>query len=251
MSEYIVITGDNLSRIAARHGIRYWQNIYLATENEAFRNLRTNPDLIFPGDRIHIPERETIRPMEQHPRLVHRNIPLFTQSAETCWRATGKMLYLRQFPTSTETRFNERIGERYRLLERGLVSENWSDFYTRALGMTESTITGPNDLHRLIATRGPVIAALGTGRSAHSMVIAGYDILRGRWLVLDPAAGESLNFAADVIVVGGRRGASSSSTETSAEARLDSYSTGPATWENVSRWLWIFEHTINARVYHY
>jgi len=31
MSDYIVVAGDNLSRIAARHGIRYWQNIYLAT----------------------------------------------------------------------------------------------------------------------------------------------------------------------------------------------------------------------------
>ncbi|MCP4433602.1 MAG: LysM peptidoglycan-binding domain-containing protein [Gammaproteobacteria bacterium] len=46
MSEYIVVAGDNLSRIAARHGIRYWQNIYLATENEKFRNSRTNPDLV-------------------------------------------------------------------------------------------------------------------------------------------------------------------------------------------------------------
>jgi hypothetical protein len=253
MSEYIVVAGDNLSRIAASHGIRYWQNIYLATENETFRITRTNPDMIFPGDRIFIPRRETILPMEHHPMLVHRNIPLFTQSAETCWRATGKMLYLRQFPTSTEARFNERIGERYRLLERGLIYENWSDFYTRTLGMTESTITGPNDLHRIIATRGPVIAALGTGESAHSMVIAGYDILRGRWLVLDPAAGETLNFAADEIIVGGSggSGAGGASTDASSGARLDSYSTGPATWENLSRWLWIFQHTINARVYHY
>ncbi|MCP4433601.1 MAG: hypothetical protein GY806_21695 [Gammaproteobacteria bacterium] len=119
--------------------------------------------------------------------------------------------------------------------------------------MTESTITGPNDLHRLIATRGPVIAALGTGESAHSMVIAGYDILRGRWLVLDPAAGETLSFAAEEIIVGGSgdSGASSASTGASSEARLESYSTAPATWENLSRWLWIFQHTINARVYHY
>ena len=250
MSEYIVVAGDNLSRIAARHGIRYWQNIYLASENKSFRNTRTNPDLIFPGDRIHIPDRETVRPMEQHPTRVHRNIPLFTQSAETCWRATAKMLYLRQYPGSSAARFNELIGESYRSLEIGLISEKWSDFYVRILGMTESTITGPNDLHRIIATRGPVIAALGSGTSAHSMIVAGYDILRGRWLVLDPAAGATMTFAEDVIVVGSS-GASSSSTGTSSEARLDSYSAGSATWENLSRWLWIFDHTINARVFHY
>lgn len=248
MSEYSVVAGDNLSRIASRHGIRHWQNIYLATENTEFRNTRTNPDLIYPGDRIQIPNREAIRPMEQHPTLVHRNIPLFTQSAETCWRATAKMLYLRQYPRSTEARFNERIGERYRSLEAGLGSEFWSDFYTRALGMTEATITGPNDLHRLIATRGPVVAAIGSGESAHSMVVAGYDILRGRWLLLDPAAGEELTFAAEEVVVGG---AGRPSDNTSSQATLDSYRTGPATWENISRWLWIFDTTIHARVFHY
>lgn len=245
MSEYIVVAGDNLSRIASRHGIRYWQNIYLATENEAFRNIRTNPDLIFPGDQIHIPERELIQPMEQQPTMIHRNVPLFTQSAETCWRATGRMLFMRQFPASTAEVFNQRIGERYRLQESGLVAENWSDFYTRTLGMTETIITGPNDLHRIIATRGPAIVALGSGTSAHSMVMAGYDIRRGRWLVLDPAAGETLSFAAVEITAG--RAASPTNTE----AQLESYSTASATWENLSRWLWIFEHSIDARIYHY
>ena len=248
MSEYLVVAGDNLSRIAAHHGIRYWQNIYLASQNENFRNTRTNPDSVYPGDRIYIPERETVLPMERHPTLVHRNIPLFTQSAETCWRATAKMLYLYRFSGSTESRFNERIGERYRSLESGLSSEFWSDFYTRVLGMTETTITGPNDLHRLIAARGPVIAAIGSGESAHSMIVAGYDILRGRWLVLDPAAGEELTFAAEEIVVG-QPNASTASVP--AQATLERYRTGPATWQNMSRWLWIFDTTIHARVFHY
>jgi hypothetical protein len=247
MDEYVVLAGDNLSRIAAHHGIRYWQNIYLATENGDFRNARPNPNLIYPGDRIQIPDRDAIRPMERHPILVHRNIPLFTQRAETCWRATAKMLYLHRYPNSTESRFNERIGERYQTLQRGLDSEFWSDFYTRVLGMTESKITGPNDLHRLIATRGPVIAAIGSGGSAHSMIAAGYDILRGRWLVLDPAAGETLTFAPEEIVVGQSNATSSDSSQPA----LVGYRTGPATWENMSRWLWIFDTTIHARVFHY
>jgi hypothetical protein len=245
MSEYRVVAGDTLSSIAGRHGIRYWQNIYLATENTDFRNTRTNPDLIYPGDRIQIPDREAIRPMEQHPKLVHRDSPLFTQSEETCWRATAKMLYLRQHPTSTEARFDERIGQRYRALETGLASEFWSDFYTRALGMTETTITGPNDLNRLIATRGPVIAAIGAGARSHSMVVAGYGILRGRWLVLDPAAGSELIFGPDEIIVGG------GSSTVAPQAAQDIFRAGPATWENMSSWLWIFDTTIHARVFHY
>ena len=248
MDEYVVLVGDNLSRIAAHHGIRYWQNIYLATENGDFRNARPNPDLIYPGDRIQIPDLDAIRPMERHPTLMHRNIPLFTQSVDTCWRATAKMLYLHRYPNLTESHFNERIGERYRTLQRGLDSEFWSDFYTRVLGMTESKIIGPNDLHLQIATRGPVIAAIGSGGSAHSMIAAGYDILRGRWLVLDPAAGEELTFSEDVVVVGQPN---MSSTGSISKPTMVGYRTGPATWENMSRWLWIFDTTIHERVFHY
>lgn len=248
MSEYRVVAGDNLSHIAVRHGIRFWQNIYLATENTAFRNLRPNPNLIYPGDTIHIPSLESIRPMERHPRMVYRDTPLFTQSAETCWRATGKMLFLRRYSGSTAARFNERIGEAYRTRATGLPSEFWSDFYVRKLGMTETIIAGPNDLHRIIATRGPVVAAIGDGSSAHSMVVTGYDILRGRWLVLDPAAGEQLTFADEEIVVGG---GARSSVQAPSTATLQNYSTGPATWENMARWLWIFDTTIHQRVFHY
>lgn len=231
-----------MSRIAARHGIRHWQNVYLTTENTAFRELRTNPDLIFPGDHIDIPSRESVRPMERHPVMVYRNVPLFTQSSETCWRATGKMVYLRNFPTSSEARYNERIGTRYSTLEAGLVFSSWSDFYVRALGMTETIIASPGDLQRLIATRGPVVASIGAGDTSHSMVIAGYDILRGRWLVLDPAAGEELTFAPEVI-----GGASSSDSPTV----LDNFRTGPATWENMARWLWLNDTTIHQRIFHY
>jgi len=249
MSEYTVVRGDNLSRIAVRHHIRHWQLIYLATENAAFRELRPNPDLIQPGDVVHIPELDGIRAIDRRPVLMRRDVPLFTQSSETCWRATGKMLYLRQYRSATVAHFDATIGERYTRLETGLASEFWSDFYTRKLGMTETVIAGPNDLMRLIATRGPVIVAVGDGDSAHSMVMAGYDILRGRYLVLDPAAGEEMTFAAEVIVTGsGTRPAPGAS---GSGATLDDFRTGPATWENMSRWLWIFDTTVHQRVFHY
>lgn len=245
MSEYTVVQGDNLTRIAARHHIRHWQNVYLAAENAAFRALRANPNLIHPGDVIHIPDLAEVQAMDQRPVFVRHDVPLFTQSAETCWRATGRMLYLRQYRTADVAQFNRTIGERYSSLETGLASEFWADFYTRKLGMTETVITGPNDLHRLIATRGPVIVAIGDGDSAHSMVMAGYDILRGRYLVLDPAAGEVLTFAAEVIGSGSGSGAST------AGATLDDFQTGPATWQNMARWLWIFDTTVHQRVFHY
>lgn len=248
MTEYIIVRGDTLSGIAQRHGIRYWQNIYLAAGNAAFCDQRPDPNRISPGDHIHIPDRASILPMERQPSLVHPDIPLFTQSAETCWQATGRMLYRRKYPLGREGHFDTLIGDRYRTLERGLASEFWGDFYVRVLGMTETIIADPNDLHRLLATRGPVIAAIGDGNSAHSMVVAGYDILRGRWLVLDPAAGEVMTFADEKIIVGG---SGNRATANPGAARLDEYHTGPATWENMSRWLWIFDTTIHQRVFHY
>ena len=86
MPEYIVQRGDTLWGIARNHDIRYWPNVYFATQNNAFRQTHSDPDLIYPGDRIFIPQRSAIAPMERHPVMVHRDIPLFTQSAETRFR---------------------------------------------------------------------------------------------------------------------------------------------------------------------
>jgi hypothetical protein len=247
MIEYRVVPGDNLTRIAARHGIRYWQNIYLAAENAELRAQRPNPDLIYPGDVIRIPAPDSIRPMERHPVQVFRNVPLFMQSSETCWRATAKMLFLRQFSSSTPAKFEQRIGDRYRALEAGLTAGFWTDFYVHRLGMTETVIGGPNDLHRILAERGPVIAAIG-GQSAHSMVIAGYDVVRRRWLVLDPAAGEELTFEQGMTVVAGTNAAAAGPAPA---AELARYATGSATWENMARWLAIGDTVVLSRIFHY
>ena len=56
-TEYIVKSGDWLSKIAEEHGYDSWQEIYFHDDNAAFRQLRPNPDLIFPGDRLILPDR--------------------------------------------------------------------------------------------------------------------------------------------------------------------------------------------------
>ena len=55
---HTVRQGDYLSKIAHAHGFRDWRAIYDHPENADFRRLRPNPNLIYPGDRIFIPERE-------------------------------------------------------------------------------------------------------------------------------------------------------------------------------------------------
>lgn len=54
---YIVRTGDYLSKIAVEHGFTDWHVIYNHPDNAEFRRLRPNPNLIYPGDHLVIPDR--------------------------------------------------------------------------------------------------------------------------------------------------------------------------------------------------
>jgi hypothetical protein len=243
-----VKNGDTLWSISKSNGIRYWPNIYFAKENSRLMQKYNNPDIIHPGDTVYIPDLSSIAPMEKTPKVIYRNIPLFTQSENTCWRATGKMLYIRKNNgPNAETNFDRAIGPVYRKMQSGLNFSLWRDFYCYHLGMKEAVISGFNELHYIIATHGPVVVAIGEGQTMHSMVMAGYDLILGKWLVLDPAAGEHISFAPMMVTVGGQR-KYSSSTPSSVAAN---YRTGPATWQNMRRWLWIFDTNIYQKVYFY
>ena len=54
---YLVRQGDWLSKIAAAQGFSNWHTLYDHPSNAAFRRLRPNPNLIYPGDRLFIPDR--------------------------------------------------------------------------------------------------------------------------------------------------------------------------------------------------
>lgn len=56
MPWYTVVQGEWLSKIAARFGLPSWKSIYYAPENAAFRAKRPDPNLIYPGDEVWIPE---------------------------------------------------------------------------------------------------------------------------------------------------------------------------------------------------
>lgn len=55
MQRYQVVRGDNLSKIARRHGLKSWREIYFHPANQSFRQRRPNPNLIHPGDALLIP----------------------------------------------------------------------------------------------------------------------------------------------------------------------------------------------------
>lgn len=61
---YTVVRGDTLTKIANRRGFRNWRAIYDHPINAAFKRLRPNPNLIYPGDVIQIPDSS---PSARHP----------------------------------------------------------------------------------------------------------------------------------------------------------------------------------------
>jgi hypothetical protein len=54
---YTIRAGDTLTHIAAREGFPSWRDIYHHPDNLAFRVKRPNPDRIFPGDVLIIPDK--------------------------------------------------------------------------------------------------------------------------------------------------------------------------------------------------
>jgi hypothetical protein len=72
---HVVRQGECLSSIAADYGFVDWRTVYEHPDNADFRALRPNPNLIYPGDRIVIPDRrekEESGDTEQRHRFVRR-----------------------------------------------------------------------------------------------------------------------------------------------------------------------------------
>lgn len=53
---HIVQQGECLSRIATRYGFFDWQTLYNHPDNAALKSKRPNPNVLFPGDEIRIPD---------------------------------------------------------------------------------------------------------------------------------------------------------------------------------------------------
>jgi len=56
---HIVVQGDYLSKIAREAGFASFLTIWDASENKQLKELRKNPNVLFPGDRLFVPAKET------------------------------------------------------------------------------------------------------------------------------------------------------------------------------------------------
>jgi N-acetylmuramoyl-L-alanine amidase len=57
MATHVVKQGEVLATIAARHGFSSWKTIYEHPQNARLRRMRPDPNQLFPGDEVFIPER--------------------------------------------------------------------------------------------------------------------------------------------------------------------------------------------------
>jgi Putative peptidoglycan binding domain/LysM domain len=65
---HVVQQGEHLSRIAKQYGFTDYRTIWEHGKNAELRKKRENPNVIFPGDRLFIPERE----LKEEPRPTDR-----------------------------------------------------------------------------------------------------------------------------------------------------------------------------------
>ena len=57
MPWHVVNQGETLFELAQKHGLESWKKIYDHAENREFRQKRPDPGIIFPGDRIFVPNK--------------------------------------------------------------------------------------------------------------------------------------------------------------------------------------------------
>ncbi len=57
--DHIVKKGETVARIAKKYGYPNWHKIWKHPDNEALRSKRGNPNILYPGDKLTIPEKQS------------------------------------------------------------------------------------------------------------------------------------------------------------------------------------------------
>jgi Putative peptidoglycan binding domain len=58
LAQRTIKQGEHVSRIAAEHGFHNYRTLWDHAENQTLKELRRNPNVLFPGDRLFIPDLE-------------------------------------------------------------------------------------------------------------------------------------------------------------------------------------------------
>ncbi len=77
MPIHTVVQGECLSSISARYGFA-WETVWNLSQNSQLRSLRPDPNLIYPGDEVFIPdltEKQETKAVEARHRFVLKGVP--------------------------------------------------------------------------------------------------------------------------------------------------------------------------------
>jgi len=174
---YTVKVGDNLSAIAKRFGIPNWQSIYNSPENKAFRAKRPNPNLIYAGDVLMVPD------LNVRGRSIILTVPFIHQeSPMACWSAGARMLFgYRNMSTDP-------LDAVYQA-DTGITDAQYMDL-AKAAGLRTvppyQMSYGPEYIYDLLNKYGPIWAAGRWNGPLHVIVIRGVDS-DGTLYINDPA----------------------------------------------------------------
>jgi N-acetylmuramoyl-L-alanine amidase len=58
-SDYTIKQGDYVANVAKDHGFIDWKPVWDHASNKALKDKRKDPNILLPGDQLHIPDRET------------------------------------------------------------------------------------------------------------------------------------------------------------------------------------------------
>jgi hypothetical protein len=136
---YTVVSGDTLTAIARKHGFSDWRTIYNDPSNAPFRAKRPNPDRIFPGDEIVIPDSGGA-PVPPSPPKLLPPLPFIVTgprfligqpTVTTCWAACMAMFKSWKAGTKLEIRDVLKTSAKHLFLfdqKRGLPAEELEEF---------------------------------------------------------------------------------------------------------------------------
>ncbi len=174
---YTIKAGDNLSAIAKKFGPPNWQAIYKSSENQAFRAKRANPNLIYAGDILMLPDANT------GGRSVGLSVPFVHQeSPMACWSAGARMLF--QYKNMSA----DPLDAVYKA-DTWITDDQYMDL-ARAAGLRTvppyPMSYGPEYIADLLTKHGPIWSAGRWNGPLHVIVITGVDS-GGKLYISDPA----------------------------------------------------------------
>jgi len=174
---YTVKAGDNLTAIAKKFGVPSWQSIYNSPDNAAFRAKRPNPNLIYAGDILMVPD------LNVRGRSVGLTVPFIHQeSPMACWSAGARMLY------SYRNMSTDPLDAVYKA-DTGITDAQYMDL-ARQAGLETvppyQMTYGPDYIADLLTKYGPIWAAGRWNGPLHVIVITGVDS-DGTLYINDPA----------------------------------------------------------------